>query len=162
MRSLAGRSANAAREIKGLITASVERVEQGTALVDQAGLTMGEVVQAIQRVTDIMGEMSATSAQQSAEVLQVGEAVSSMDHVTQQNAALVEEIAAAASNLESQANDLVRLVAEFKVSSNDAGWAGSTRTSAPVSARRMPAPSRKFGAAAAAPALQAEERPRLN
>jgi len=162
VRSLAGRSANAAKEIKGLITASVERVEQGTALVDQAGLTMGEVVQAIQRVTDIMGEMSATSAQQSAEVLQVGEAVSSMDQVTQQNAALVEEIAAAASNLESQANDLVRLVAEFKVGGSDAGWSGSMRGAAAAPARRKPAPGARLTSAPAESLPPAQEPPRLN
>ena len=116
VRNLAGRSAEAAKEIKSLITASVERVEQGTALVDQAGVTMTEVVNAIKRVTDIMGEISAASAEQSAGVSQVGEAVGQMDQVTQQNAALVEESAAAAESLKGQAHAMVQAVAFFKLS----------------------------------------------
>ena len=115
VRSLAGRSAEAAREIKSLIGASVQRVEQGTALVDQAGATMTEVVSSIRRVTDIMGEISAASSEQSAGVQEVGVAVSEMDHATQQNAALVEEMAAAASSLKSQADDLVQSVAVFRL-----------------------------------------------
>jgi methyl-accepting chemotaxis protein len=99
VRSLAGRSAEAAKEIKGLISDSVQRVEQGTVLVDQAGTTMAEVVAAIRRVTDIMGEISAASTEQSQGVAQVGEAVTQMDQATQQNAALVEESAAAAESL---------------------------------------------------------------
>ncbi len=116
VRSLAGRSADAAKEIKGLINASVERVEQGTTLVDQAGVTMGEVVSSIRRVTDLMGEISAASTEQSQGVAQVGEAVTQMDQVTQQNAALVEEMAAAASSLKAQAQELVGTVAVFKLS----------------------------------------------
>ena len=115
VRSLAGRSAEAAKEIKTLIGASVERVEQGTSLVDKAGATMTEVVSSIRRVTDIMGEISAASSEQSAGVNQVGEAVTQMDHATQQNAALVEEMAAAASSLKSQAQELVQVVAVFKL-----------------------------------------------
>ncbi len=115
VRSLASRSADAAKEIKGLINASVERVEQGTALVDQAGTTMTEVVGSIRRVTDIMGEISAASQEQSQGVAQIGEAVQQMDQVTQQNAALVEEMAAAASSLQSQAKDLVGTVSVFKL-----------------------------------------------
>ena len=115
VRSLAGRSAEAAKEIKTLINASVERVEQGSTLVDKAGETMTEVVSSIRRVTDIMGEISAASNEQSAGVNQVGEAVTQMDQATQQNAALVEQMAAAASSLKSQANDLVRVVAVFKL-----------------------------------------------
>ena len=115
VRSLAGRSAEAAKEIKSLIGASVERVEQGTALVDQAGETMTAVVNSIQRVTDIMGEISAASNEQAAGVAQVGEAVGQMDQTTQQNAALVEQMAAAASSLKSQAGDLVETVAVFKL-----------------------------------------------
>ena len=118
VRSLAGRSAEAAKEIKQLINASVERVDQGTALVDQAGTTMAEVVSSIRRVTDLMGEISAASSEQSMGVSQVGEAVTQMDHVTQQNAALVEEMAAAASSLKSQAQDLVQVVAVFKLQGN--------------------------------------------
>ena len=113
VRSLAQRSADAAREVKTLINASVERVEQGTALVDQAGATMHEVVDSIQRVAGIMGEIDAASAEQSAGVAQVGNAVSLMDQATHQNAALVEESAAAAESLKSQAGQLVQAVAVF-------------------------------------------------
>jgi methyl-accepting chemotaxis protein-1 (serine sensor receptor) len=115
VRSLAGRSAAAAKEIKSLIGASVERVEEGSRLVDQAGITMGEVVTSIIRMTKIMGEISAASSEQSAGVSQVGEAVMQMDQVTQQNAALVEEMAAAASSLKAQAHELVETVAVFTV-----------------------------------------------
>jgi methyl-accepting chemotaxis protein-1 (serine sensor receptor) len=115
VRSLAGRSAEAAKEIKSLISASVERVEQGTALVDQAGSTMSEVVDAIRRVTDIMSEISAASNEQSQGVAQVGEAVTEMDRSTQQNAALVEQMAAAASSLKSQSQELVQVVAAFRL-----------------------------------------------
>jgi len=115
VRTLAKRSAEASREIKGLIAGSVGRVEQGTALVDQAGATMQEIVASIRRVADIIGEISAASVEQSAGVAQVGEAVSRMDQTTQQNAALVEESAAAAQSLEQQAQELVQTVAVFKV-----------------------------------------------
>ncbi|MDO9196646.1 methyl-accepting chemotaxis protein, partial [Rhodoferax sp.] len=115
VRSLAGRSAQAAKEIKTLISDSVERVAQGSVLVDQAGTTMTEVVNSIRRVTDLMGEISAASSEQSAGVTQVGEAVTQMDQVTQQNAALVEEMAAAASSLKSQAQELVQTVSVFKL-----------------------------------------------
>jgi methyl-accepting chemotaxis protein len=115
VRSLAGRSAQAAKEIKTLINASVERVELGTRQVDQAGVTMGEVVLSIQRVTTLMGEISAASHEQSLGVGQVGEAVMQMDQATQQNAALVEEMSAAASSLKSQALGLVQTVAVFKL-----------------------------------------------
>ncbi|NIF86673.1 HAMP domain-containing protein, partial [Comamonas sp. Tr-654] len=111
VRALAGRSAEAAKEIKALITTSVEHVEHGTHLVDKAGSTMTEVVVAIRRVTDIMGEISAASHEQSSGVSQIGEAVTQMDQTTQQNAALVEEMAAAASSLNHQAQSLVQAVA---------------------------------------------------
>jgi uncharacterized phage infection (PIP) family protein YhgE len=114
VRSLAGRSAEAAKEIKTLITASVGRVEQGTALVDQAGSTMQEIVASVKRVSDIMGEISAASAEQSAGVEQVGQAVTQMDQATQQNAALVEQSAAAAASLKTQADELVNAVAVFR------------------------------------------------
>lgn len=120
VRALAGRSAEAAREIKSLIDASVERVGQGSALVDQAGATMSEVVSAIRRVTDIVGEISSAGAEQSAGVAQVGQAVSQIDQATQQNAALVEEMAAAASGLKGQALDLVDAVSVFKLRAGDA------------------------------------------
>ncbi len=115
VRSLAGRSAGAAREIKDLIGTSVERVTQGSALVDQAGATMTEVVNAIQRVTDIVGEISSASTEQASGVAAVGEAVTQMDRSTQQNAALVEQSAAAAESLRQQADTLVQTVAAFKL-----------------------------------------------
>ena len=115
VRNLAGRSADAAREIKGLINASVERVEQGTAQVDRAGATMTEVVAAVQRMTDIMAEISAASVEQSAGVAQVGSSVSQMDRTTQQNAALVEESAAATESMRDQAQQLVKAVSVFRL-----------------------------------------------
>ena len=115
VRSLAGRCADAAKEIKGLINASVERVDQGTTLVGQAGATMTEVVTSIKRVADIVGEIAQASIEQSAGVAQVNDAVTGMDHVTQQNAALVEQSAAAAESLRQQAQRLVQSVAVFKV-----------------------------------------------
>jgi methyl-accepting chemotaxis protein len=117
VRSLAGRSADAAKEIKALISASVDRVEHGTTLVDKAGVTMAEVVASIGRVTDIMSEISAASSEQAAGVADVDSAVHQMDQATQQNAALVEEIAAAASGLKAQAADLVRVVEVFRLGS---------------------------------------------
>ena len=115
VRSLAQRSAGAAREIKGLIATSVERVGQGTVLVDQAERTMQDVVGSIKRVNDIVAEISAASAEQSSGVSLVGSAVSSMDQATQQNAALVEESAVAAESLRDQAQLLVQAVAAFKL-----------------------------------------------
>jgi methyl-accepting chemotaxis protein len=119
VRSLAGRSADAAKEIKNLINASVERVVYGTTLVNQAGATMTEVVSAIKRATDIMGEISAASNEQSLGVAQVSEAVIQMDRTTQQNAALVEEMAAEARNLKTQAHELVQAVSVFKLVASD-------------------------------------------
>lgn len=113
VRSLAGRSALAAKEIKSLINASVERVEQGTVLVDEAGTTMAEVVGSIHKVSDLVAEISEASNEQAAGVAQVSEVVTQMDQATQQNAALVEEMAAAASSLKSQAEELVQTVAVF-------------------------------------------------
>jgi methyl-accepting chemotaxis protein len=115
VRSLAQRSGHMAREIKALITASVEQVDEGTALVDQAGATMTDVVNAIQRVTDIVTAISAAGDAQRAGVGQVEQALSRMDRGTQQNAALVEECAAAAESLRQQANALVAAVAVFSV-----------------------------------------------
>ena len=115
VRSLAQRSADAAREIKALITASVERVEHGSSLVGRAGATMGEIVAAIQRVNDIVSEISTASSEQSNGVAQVGQAVTELDRGTQQNAALVEQSAAAAESLKLQAQKLVDAVAVFKL-----------------------------------------------
>ncbi len=115
VRALAGRSASAAKEIRGLIQASTDRVAHGSALVDRAGQTMVQVVQSIDRVTHLMAEISAASHAQSDGVVQVGQAIAQMDQATQQNAALVEEIAAAAVGLKTQAQDLVQAVAVFVV-----------------------------------------------
>ena len=121
VRALAGRSAEAAKEIKSLIATSMERVEHGNAQVDQAGSTMSEVVDAIARVAAIVGEITAASSDQATGVTQVGEAVTQMDRATQQNAALVEQMAAAASALKSQANDLVQVVGAFQLDNERPG-----------------------------------------
>jgi methyl-accepting chemotaxis protein len=143
VRSLAGRSAEAAKEIKTLINASVERVERGTELADQAGATMAEVVTAIKHVTDIMSELSAASAQQSEGVAQVGEAVTQMDHTTQQNAALVEESAAAAESLKLQAEKLVGSVALFKLVATDVSTvAADADTTEPLNTEERRGPQR--------------------
>ncbi|MDQ7746934.1 methyl-accepting chemotaxis protein [Hydrogenophaga pseudoflava] len=115
VRSLAQRSAEAAREIKGLIGTSVDKVETGSRLVGDAGQTMGEVVASVQRVTDIIGEISAAAGEQSDGIGQVNVAVTQLDQMTQQNAALVEESAAAAQSLKDQAARLAQVVATFKV-----------------------------------------------
>jgi methyl-accepting chemotaxis protein len=115
VRSLAGRSAAAAKEIKGLIETSLSKVEQGTALVDRAGATMNEVVQSIQQVASLMASITTASNEQANGVSQVGQAISQMDEATQQNAALVEEMAAAASSLNSLAQELVQTVAIFRL-----------------------------------------------
>ncbi len=115
VRTLASRSAEAAKEIKTLIGDSVQRVEQGSQLVGQAGTTMSEVVASIRRVTDIVGEISSASLEQSHGVAQIDKAITDMDQVTQQNAALVEEGAAAAESLREQARQLVQIVAAFRL-----------------------------------------------
>lgn len=119
VRTLAGRSAEAAREIRALIGDSVSRAAQGSTQVDRAGQTMDEVVGSIRRVTSIMGEISSASTEQSQGVSQIGEAVTQMDHATQQNAALVEQMAAAASSLKAQAQDLVQAVAVFRLAAGE-------------------------------------------
>ena len=118
VRNLAKRSADAAKEIKGLISDSVDRVEAGNRLVDQAGRTMSEVVSSIKRVAKIVTDISEASREQSAGIEQVSLAVSQMDEVTQQNAALVEQAAAAAESLEDQAHQLAASVSVFKVSAH--------------------------------------------
>jgi methyl-accepting chemotaxis protein len=115
VRSLAQRSADAAKQIKELITASVDQVEHGSSLVDEAGTTMTEVVAAIKRVNDIVSEISHASQEQAQGVAQVGASVTQMDQATQQNAALVEESAAAASSLQQQAQGLVESVSSFRL-----------------------------------------------
>jgi len=115
VRSLAQRSAAAAKEIKGLIDDSVEKVGLGSRLVDQAGTTMEEIVASVRRVTDIMGEITAASQEQTTGIEQINQAISQMDQVTQQNAALVEEAAAAAASLQDQAGVLADVVGAFKL-----------------------------------------------
>jgi methyl-accepting chemotaxis protein-1 (serine sensor receptor) len=146
VRLLAQRSSDAAKEIKGLISASVERVEHGTALVDRAGETMTEIVSSIARVTDIMGEISAASTEQSSGVGQIGTAIAQMDQATQQNAALVEESAAAAESLKEQAHQLVEVVSVFKLE----GKPASDVRVAPTSFAR-PKPVARPAASAPAP-----------
>ncbi len=147
VRSLAQRSAEAAREIKGLIGTSVERVERGTALVDRAGQTMEEIVNAIRRVSDIVGEISSASVEQSSGVEQVGRAVTDMDQATQQNAALVEQSAAAAESLQQQAQQLVQAVAVFKLAQ------GAARAEIPAPALNLPKPAAVAPKAAAKPVV---------
>ncbi|MGY8525733.1 methyl-accepting chemotaxis protein [Paracidovorax citrulli] len=143
VRSLAQRSANAAKEIKGLIGDTVARVDNGSALVGQAGQTMGEIVQAVKRVTDIMGEISAASAEQSSGIEQVNKAVAQMDEVTQQNAALVEEAAAAAGSLEDQASRLMASLARFRLAQAELLGVGADEPArlAPAFASAIPAPA---------------------
>ena len=142
VRNLAQRSAQAAREIKQLIATSTTRVKQGTELADQAGATMAQVLQSIQRVTDLMGEISSASDEQSAGVAQVGKAVSQMDQVTQQNAALVEESAAAAASLRTQAQQLVQAVSIFQLGGQAAQPASTPPLSQPTVQARNPAPAK--------------------
>jgi len=114
VRSLAQRSAEAAREIKGLIGASVEKVESGARLVQDAGSTMEEIVAAVRRVSDVMGEITSASAEQAGGIQQVNVAVTQVDQMTQQNAALVEESAAAAQSMREQAGRLAQTVEQFR------------------------------------------------
>ena len=150
VRNLAQRSAAAAKEIKTLISDSVEKVDSGTKLVDQAGKTMEEIVGSIKRVTDIMGEITAASQEQSSGIEQVNQAITQMDEVTQQNAALVEQAAAAAESMQEQAGTLVQTVARFKLAHDTAG--------APKMERRTPSRagnvSRLPGKASAAKPVQ--------
>jgi methyl-accepting chemotaxis protein len=137
VRLLAQRSAEAAREIKALISASVERVEAGNTLVGEAGRTMDEVVGQVQRVSDLISEISAASREQSKGIAQIGEAVNQLDQVTQQNAALVEESAAAAESLRAQAGQLAEAVSTFKLEG----------TAAPRPAATVKAPPPRAGTA---------------
>ncbi|MCI2246371.1 methyl-accepting chemotaxis protein [Xanthomonas sp. PPL568] len=150
VRTLAQRSAGAAKEIKGLIDDSVTRVAEGSVLVDQAGRTMSEIVASVQRVTDIMGEISAASQEQSAGIEQVNQTVVQMDETTQQNAALVEEATAAARSMEEQAGQLTSTVALFKIDSIGGTAAGvhpapvpSVAASAPRVAKVAARPQRQ-------------------
>jgi methyl-accepting chemotaxis protein len=115
VRSLAQRSAQAAKEIKGLIGESVDRVESGSRLVQDAGATMSQIVQSVKRVTDIIGEITEASNTQSTDIGQVNGTVAQLDQMTQQNAALVEQSSAAAESLREQAGRLAQAVARFRV-----------------------------------------------
>ncbi|WP_322007901.1 methyl-accepting chemotaxis protein [Paraburkholderia tropica] len=143
VRTLAQRSATAAKEIKDLIATSVERVNNGTALVDDAGRTMSEIVQSVRRVADLMGEITAASGEQRTGIEQVSQAVSQMDEVTQQNAALVEEASAAAQSLSTQAGALRELVSVFKVSGAAASAVSMTSTTAVRAPAAVAAPAVK-------------------
>ncbi|MGE8631260.1 methyl-accepting chemotaxis protein [Achromobacter denitrificans] len=159
VRSLAQRSAQAAKEIKGLIEDSVTKVGAGSQQVERAGATMQEIVASVKRVTDIMGEISAASEEQSSGIDQVNRAVSQMDEVTQQNAALVEEAAAAAGSLQEQAQRLAEAVAVFKINAGEVIEVPAQQLAQQRSAPRMPAPQPAPAArtqAAAAPAPQTE------
>ncbi|SSW73863.1 methyl-accepting chemotaxis protein [Achromobacter veterisilvae] len=149
VRSLAQRSAQAAKEIKGLIEDSVTKVGAGSQQVERAGATMQEIVASVKRVTDIMGEISAASEEQSSGIDQVNRAVSQMDEVTQQNAALVEEAAAAAGSLQEQAQRLAEAVSVFKINAGEVIEVPAQQLAQPRSAPRMPAPAVKTPAAAA-------------
>jgi methyl-accepting chemotaxis protein len=156
VRSLAQRSAEAAKQIKDLIGASVEKVESGARLVADAGTTMSDIVQSVKRVTDIIGEITAASTDQSQGIAEVNQAVGNLDQMTQQNAALVEESAAAAQSLREQADQLTQVVAVFKI--NDAAHVTKAVIEhAHQSARAVPrpAPAAAAPARAAAPAAAA-------
>ncbi|MCC4616991.1 methyl-accepting chemotaxis protein [Xanthomonas campestris pv. asclepiadis] len=154
VRTLAQRSSAAAREIKGLIDDSVQRVSEGSVLVHSAGKTMGEIVSSVQRVTDIMGEISAASQEQSSGIEQVNQTVTQMDETTQQNAALVEEATAAARALEDQATQLTDAVAVFKTDAHAYAKA-PVRTAAP---RPVVTPALKAKVAAAGRSAAAKPR----
>jgi methyl-accepting chemotaxis protein len=145
VRNLAQRSAAAAKEIKTLIGDSVGKVESGGKLVQQAGTTMGEIVQSITRVTDIMSEIASASQEQSSGIEQVNEAISQMDQATQQNAALVEQAAAAATSMQEQAAALAKLVGSFHLD--------ATAQAAPTPATGKNAPARSGKPARIAPRL---------
>ncbi|MHA6306322.1 methyl-accepting chemotaxis protein [Hafnia paralvei] len=138
VRNLAQRSAQAAKEIKGLIEDSVNRVDMGSVLVESAGETMGDIVSAVTRVTDIMGEIASASDEQSRGIDQVGQAVSEMDRVTQQNAALVEESASAAAALEEQASMLTQAVSVFRIQHDFKEDISENRSVKPVIATPAP------------------------
>ncbi len=157
VRSLAGRSAEAAKEIKLLINTSVEKVASGTQLVSDAGVTMNDIVQSVRKVADVIGEITAAAGEQSAGISNVNQAIGNLDQMTQQNAALVEQSAAAAESLRDQADQLARAVAVFKTS-NLANTSVPQRpmrdiTPRPAQVAYRPAPS--LPAAKARPALAA-------
>jgi methyl-accepting chemotaxis protein-1 (serine sensor receptor) len=150
VRNLAQRSAAAAKEIKTLIGDSVEKVEIGARLVDQAGTAMRTIVDSVKNVTDIMEEITAAGNEQTAGIEQINQAIVQMDEVTQQNAALVEQAAAAAASLQDQASSLAEVVGVFKVAAKNA-----TRPAIPTTNRRAPAAKPRLALAGKRPALTA-------
>ena len=151
VRNLAGRSAQAAREIKALIGTSVDQVQERSTLVTHAGKTIEELVQSVRRVSDIMGEITAATQEQSQRIGHVSQSVGALEEMTQQNAALVEEGAAAADSLKDQAGRLTQMVGTFRLSRNDGGDEDSWGIVGPAASRlAVPAPAHK----AAARALQ--------
>nr|WP_296017725.1 methyl-accepting chemotaxis protein [uncultured Acidovorax sp.] len=138
VRSLAQRSAEAAKEIKALIGASVEKVESGTQLVGNAGATMTEIVDSVQRVTDIIGEIRSATSEQSQGIAQVNTAMNQLDQMTQQNSALVEQSTAAADSLREQALKLTQVVALFRVSGGSAGAGAPSLATVPAPPARQP------------------------
>ncbi|WP_386263451.1 methyl-accepting chemotaxis protein, partial [Xanthomonas translucens] len=152
------------KEIKHLIDDSVTRVAEGSALVDQAGRTMQEIVSSVQRVTDIMGEISAASQEQSSGIEQVNQTVTQMDEATQQNAALVEEATAAARAMEEQAGQLSEVVAIFRLDGHVPGTAVPSRTATAVKAlpkRPQPASGMRTPAVRAIPGNRAIVHPAI-
>jgi len=157
VRNLAQRSAAAAKEIKTLIGDSVEKVERGSKLVGQAGVTMDEVVASVKRVTDIMSEIANASAEQSAGIEQVNLSIIEMDSMTQQNAALVEEAAAAAQSLQDQASELARVVSIFKLTEGEQYQADTPVAAAPATSTAVvvrPAAAKRPNPALKKPAVK--------
>jgi methyl-accepting chemotaxis protein len=165
VRSLAGRSAEAAREIKALISTSVQKVDSGAQLVNQAGDTMNEIVQSVRRVADVIGEITAAAREQSSGIAQVNQSIANLDQMTQQNAALVEQSAAAAQSLREQADQLAQAVAVFKVAGHLAAAPAAARPRQDITprsqalARPAPAPARQAALARPAPARAAAAAP---
>jgi methyl-accepting chemotaxis protein len=159
VRALAQRSAAAAREIKGLISASVEKVGAGTQLVDEAGSTMQEILASVRRVTDILGEVSAAAAEQSAGVSSVNLSIGQIDQVTQQNAALVEQSAAAAESMRNQAQQLSAVVSAFRLAGQALAAAEGPAAALPAPQRRPSTPQaiRQTAAQVRAPAMAASD-----
>ncbi|WP_114814315.1 methyl-accepting chemotaxis protein [Paraburkholderia kururiensis] len=154
VRSLAQRSSSAAKEIKDLIATSVQKIQEGSRLADDAGSTMAEVTQAVARVTDIMGEIAAASSEQSRGIEQVNVAITQMDEVTQQNAALVEQAAAASKSLEDQGHQLTEAVSFFRLSSGGSGNEarhGAVTPAGTAAAARKPAAKRERASRLAVP-----------
>ncbi|UIN22612.1 methyl-accepting chemotaxis protein [Herbaspirillum frisingense] len=157
VRALAQRSAAAAKEIKQLISDSVDKVDTGGKLVDEAGATMSEIVSSVKHVADIMGEITAASQEQSAGIAEVNNAISQIDEITQQNAALVEQAAAAAESLQEQSDVLARAVAVFRLRAAQAGAAHAAAATLPVA--RPLAPARTINPQPALTAASPAKRP---